>query len=142
MSMDDSILEVTAKKHKEDCQLFISQPQASASTMEEELNIKKLHTHLLNKMKAKTVEISDKLKYCLPKGKERARIHFNMAQVAKHLQNNDFIMDGREKREIQQEVEALINSNAGELEISTEIHYSGPRTIDRTTSDDEYQVFP
>ena len=110
--------------------------------MEEELNIKEVHTHLLNKMKEKSIEVSDTLKYCFPKGMERTRKHFNMVEFAKHLQNSDLIMDGREKREILQEVDSLINSNAGDLEISTEISYSGPRTIDRTTSDDDYQVFP
>ena len=65
-----------------------------------------------------------------------------MFDLAKYLQNNDLIMDGKEKREILQEVESLISSDAGDLEISTEISYSGPCITDRTTSDDEYQVFP
>ena len=51
-------------------------------------------------------------------------------------------MDGKEKREILQEVDYLINAISRGLEISFEINYSGPRTIDRTTSDDDYQVFP
>ena len=110
--------------------------------MEEELNIKEIHKHLLNKMKEKSIRVSEKLKYMFPKGKDRIRKHFNMTEFSKFLQNSDLIMDGKEKREILQEVDYLINASSGGLEISFEINYSGPRTIDRTTSDDDYQVFP
>ena len=142
MSLDDSILELASKKHREDGRIFLSQPQTSTLSMEEELNIKEIHKHLLNKMKEKSIGVSEKLKYMFPKGKDRIRKHFNMTEFAKLLQNSDLIMDGKEKREILQEVDYLINASSGGLEISFEINYSGPRTIDRTTSDDDYQVFP
>ena len=141
MSLDDSFLEITSKKHKEDRQISLSQPQTSTQNIEEKLNIIEVHRHLKNKLKEKSIEVSDKLKDWIPNGR-KTRKHFNMFDLAKYLQNNDLIMDGKEKREILQEVESLISSDAGNLEISTEISYSGPRITDRTTSDDEYQVFP
>ena len=51
-------------------------------------------------------------------------------------------MNSEEKREILQETENLISSNAGHLELSTELSYSGPRIINRMSSDDDLQDFP
>ena len=65
-----------------------------------------------------------------------------MNELATQLRNSDFIMYGKEKRETLQVVENLISSNAGGLEISVKISYSGSHITYRTTSDDEAQDFP
>ena len=63
-------------------------------------------------------------------------------EFANHLKNDDFIMNGEEKREILQETENLISSKAGHLELSTELSYSGPLRINFMSSDDDSQDFP
>ena len=110
--------------------------------MEDEMNSTEKHRHLRNRIKTMSIEISNKLKHLIPKGGGRVKKHFNINEFATHLRNSDFIMDGKEKREILQVTENLISSNAGHLEISAEINYSGPHTTNRTTSNDESQDFP
>ena len=78
----------------------------------------------------------------IPKGGGKIKKPFNVIELATHLRNSDFTVDGKEKRETLQVVENLISSNAGGLEISVKINYSGSRITYRTTSDDEAQDFP
>ena len=105
------------------------------------MDITEKHRHLKNKIKAIPIEISNKLKHLIPNGGGKVKKHFIIMDFANHLKN-DFIMNGEEKREILQETENLISSNAGHLELSTELSYSGPRIINRMSSDDDSQDFP
>ena len=143
VSLDDSVIQVTSKKQKDDMQNSLSQPQkTSTQNMEEQMNIIEKHRHLKNKIKAIPIEISDKLKYLLLIGGGKIKKHFIITDFANHLKNNDFIMNGEEKREILQETENLISSKAGHLELSTELSYSGPLRINFMSSDDDSQDFP
>ena len=145
VSLDDSVIQVTSKKQKDDMQNSLPQPQkTSTQNMEEQMNIIEKHRHLKNKIKAIPLEIIDKLKHLLPKGGGKIKKHFNITDFANHLKNNDFIMNGEEKREILQETENLISSKAGHLELSTELSYSlysGPLRINIMSSDDDSQDF-
>ena len=64
------------------------------------------------------------MKQLIPNGGGKVKKHFIIMDFANHLKNNDFIMNGEEKREILQEAEYLIRSKAGHLEFSTELSYS------------------
>ena len=148
ISLDDSVIQGTSKKQKDDMQNSLSQPQkTSTQNMEEEMNIIEKHRHLKSKIKAMHLEISDKLKHHLminPNGGGRFKKHFTIIDFANHLKNNDFIMDGEEKREILQETDNLISSNAGLLELSTELNYSGPHIVNEIiemSSDNDSQDF-
>ena len=211
MSLDDSTLQITSKKHKEDRQISLSQPQAHTPTTtanmgtltptetsllrksggnehhdyyqlispiklyssseeetspnhaspsidlqnkttccsdcsENEMDTVEEVKYLRNKTKVKPIEVTERLKYMFPKGGGKIKTHFNLTELATHLRNSDFIMDGKEKREILQAAENLISSKAGHLEISAEINYSGPHITNRTclcsTSGDESKDFP
>ena len=87
------------------------------------------------------IQISDRLKHLIPKGEGKVEKRFNIVEFANHLKNNDFIMSGEEKREILQKTENLLICNAGELELSTELNYSGPRMVSRMSSDADLQDF-
>ena len=50
-------------------------------------------------------------------------------------------MIGEIKNELLKETENLINGNCGHLEVSTELNYSGPRIVNRMSSDSEQQNF-
>ena len=177
MSLDDSTLQITSKKHKEDRQISLSQPQAHTSTTtanmgtltptetsllrksggnehhdyyqlispiklyssseeetshhaspsidlqnkttccsdcsENEMDTVEEVKYLRNKRKVKPIEVTERLKYMFPKGGGKIKKHFNLTELATHLRNSDFIMDGKEKRETLQVVENLISSNAG-----------------------------
>ena len=143
-----TVIQGTSKKQKDDMQNSLSQPQkTSTQNMEEEMNIIEKHRHLKSKIKAMHLEISDKLKHHLminPNGGGRFKKHFTIIDFANHLKNNDFIMDGEEKREILQETDNLISSNAGLLELSTELNYSGPHIVNEIiemSSDNDSQDF-
>ena len=61
VSLDDSLIQVTSKKQKDDMQNSLSQPQkTSTQNMEEQMDITEKHRHLKNKIKAISIEISDK----------------------------------------------------------------------------------
>ena len=83
------------------------------------------------------IHISDKLKHLIPKGEGKVKKHFNVVEFANLLKSNDIIMNGKTKNEILQETENIINVKYRYLELSTELNYSGPRIVNRMSSESE-----
>ena len=143
LSLDDStIIQIAAKKPKDDQQHEpVQLSKTSTLNLEENtVPLDKIRS-FREKVKSRPVQVSEKLKHLIPSGKKTAKKHYTIMEFAKHIKNNDIILSGDAKNELLHESDYLIKNLCGHLELSIMLSHSGPRIINRMSSDSESQGF-
>ena len=87
------------------------------------------------------VERVNSFYYCeahiLPKGHKSQRTRMSVNRLSDLINNDQIIISGQSKVEILKDIENILKNNYGEHEVSAELDYSGPRTVNRMHSEPE-----
>ena len=135
ISMDDSALALAPKKHKEDQSFSLTQmPTTSTQNEDEDLHPINIFRDLRNKIRGIPIHLSDNAKHLIPNGKRKFRTNISVENFSHLLKNNDIILDGQTRNEFLAHTETILSGQCGDLELSAELNYSGPRTLNRMMS--------
>ena len=147
-SMNESIIGgIDPKRHCEGNQaIAMLQPittstantgQITTAIESEPLN---LYRSLREKIKSIPIHLSDNAKHLIPGGKNKGRGTITIDELISLINRNDIILSGNIKRDILKDAEIIQKGNCGDLEISANLNYSGPRTLNRMHEDSESEV--
>ena len=103
---------------------MIKDPQNALRLLKTRLQTQKLH-------------LTDQARHMIPKGHKSKKIKITVNNLSDLINNDHIIINGQSKVEILKDIENILKNNYGEHEVSAELDYSGPRTVNRMHSEPE-----
>ena len=103
---------------------MIKDPQNALRLLKTRLQTQKLH-------------LTDQARDMIPKGYKSKKGKITVNHLSDLLNNDQIIINGQSKVEILKDIENILKNNYGEHEVSAELDYSGPRTVNRMHSEPE-----
>ena len=103
---------------------MIKDPQNALRLLKTRLQTQKLH-------------LTDQARHILPKGHKSQRTRMSVNRLSDLINNDQIIISGQSKVELLKDIEIILKNNYGEHEVSAELNYSGPRTVNRMHSEPE-----
>ena len=92
---------------------------------------------LRTRLQTQKLHLTDQSKDMIPKGQKNKKNKNSMNALSDLIHNDQVIIDGQSKVEIMKDIENILKNNYGEHEVSAELDYSGPRTVNRMHSESE-----
>ena len=89
------------------------------------------------RLQTQKLHLTDQAKNMIPKGQKSKKTRISVNELSDLIHNDQVIIDGQSKIEIMKDIENILEGNYGEHEVSAELDYSGPRTVNRMHSESE-----
>ena len=89
------------------------------------------------RLRTQKLHLTDQAKNMIPKGQKSKKTRNSVNELSDLIRNDQVIIDGQSKIEIMKDIENILKNNYGEHEVSAELDYSGPRTVNRMHSEPE-----